>query len=363
MRKALSSLVTAPKRVALADSATAIAVALVTASLALLVEDLLPKPGERYEPSWPRVSFFAVVLVLVVVGRYVRRKAREAAGTLVSIQVLDEGMADRTRGENSRTAAQKRTMSIRTVHRWPDLAASTVDGVIDVAALCAEVGRTAELLINTAQDNERIAVAPNLLWPMALGVGGYLPLAEFDTCFVELSTQDRRESEEFVPGRSTLEGLSDIDLAPSELAEPTGNRIGVAVTLTQDVHAGTSEARLRDFGVRTVHHIVRPAGVGTAEMVNGRPQIHFSGAELHVLASVVAAGLAKIKQSCGERELVVTAQMPKTVALAAGWYLAQLGLNFYRGTYLLHYTPQDDVSSPMRVKESHDPRPLNSESS
>ncbi|MCA1278262.1 hypothetical protein [Saccharopolyspora sp. 7B] len=356
MRKLFSSLVKASTRVALADYFTAATSGALTAAFALLIEDLFPKPGDQLDLSPVRFVVFGILVLVVLAAMLLRRRFRTTAGTLLSVQVLDEGMGDLTTNEESRELAQDRAMSIRTVHRWADLPGSTRGGVIDVVDTCAEAGAAADLLVNTVPEDGRIVVAPNLLWPIALSVGGALPLAERDVWLVELSTHDKHPNEEFELDKSDLHAAVPVDLDPIELKEPSGDRVGVSINLTQAQVTSQPDELLRSFEVRTVHHVHRPGGVGEVVEVDGRLQVHFSGAELARVARSVAVQLVRIKESCGERELVVTARMPKTVAVAVGWYLAQFKCRFYRGTHLLHYSGPGKPTLPMRVRRAQSSR-------
>lgn len=349
MRNLFSSLLTGPRKVALADSAVGVAVGALTASGALLIEDLLPKPGERLQLSAARVAVFAAVVVLTLLGMLFRRAARKTAGTLLSVQALDEGMGDWTIGRESRDLARRHTMSVRTAHRWADLPERTRDGVIEAVDLGAEIGQSVEFLINTAKDDERIVLAPNMLWPIALSVGGQLPLAEFNTWCAELSTEDNRRNEEFRLD-ADLRSLPPLSVEPVEIDEPAGDRVGVSLNFTQFDPEPRADVLL-PFGVREVYHLRRPSGMGRRIEGKGPAQCHFSGKELRKLSRDVAVQLMRIKETAGERELVVTARVPKTMALAIGWYLAQFKCRFYRGTHLLLYTPGEPMR-PMRVRGS-----------
>lgn len=350
MRNRFSALLTGPRKLALADSTVGVAVGALTASGALLIEDLLPKPGEQLQLSETRWWAFVGVVSLTLLGLLLRWVVRRGAGTLLSLQALDEGMGDMTIGRESRELARSRAMSVHAVHRWADLPGSTRDDVIDVASLVAEVGRSAELCFNTARNDERITVAPNMLWPIALSVGSRLPLAEFNTWLAEISTEDNRRNEVFRLDTKNLRSPAPLSIEPVELEEPTGERVGVSLNFTQYEPEKRLDALL-PFGIREVYHLRRPSGMGKRIEGKGPSQCHFSGKELKKLSQDVAVQLARIKESAGERELVVTARLPKTMAVAIGWYLAQFKCRFYRGTHLLLYTPNEPMR-PMRVRDT-----------
>jgi len=54
----------------------------------------------------------------------------------------------------------------------------------------------------------------------------------------------------------------------------------------------------------------------------------------------------------GNRELVIAAAMPKTLALALGWGLAQGTSRFFNNTHLLHHSEASGRYTPVRVHPS-----------
>lgn len=338
--------------------------ALTTASLALVVEDLFakPDPGALFVGSRWGVLVFAVGVVVLAV-RW-RAMAQRSTGTLFYVQMLDEGMADQ-RLEALKVAAKKH-LSRRSITRWLDLDGSTSQGVIDVHASCQEVGTALEELLNNDRDDTANTIAPNALWPMALALGMHLP-ADRPLQVTELPPP-RREGEDRIapagrplqdtePSRESSDNDQEFSLqrdpSPSELFvtreeldDPTGERIGVWLAFT-GMRKDFDVQWFRRFGVATAYTVTWD-GVDPAVGVDR----HYKDHELRRIAAGVAATLAELKCKHSNGELVVVAMIPKTVALAAGWHLAQHNGSVFRRTHLMNYDPRQRRYVPMRVRPS-----------
>ncbi|MGP4021002.1 hypothetical protein [Saccharopolyspora sp. 5N708] len=348
------------KRVRVVSLVAVIFGAVSTAMLSLFLEDLLPKTDLNARVVLMRVAVLVVALIVVGFAVWLRYGVRQTSGTLFSVQVLDEGMRDRTQeqGGNSRAIAAKRHMSIRVVHRWIDFDTNTVDGVIDLQEQCHEVGAQLQNLVSTTHDDGRHSVAPVMLWPIAMAVGGYLPARTHDFRLVELPTRTGKSAEEF-----NLEYVAEADIptltARTETVEGAlGKRIGVHIGLTktaQLVHHRRFE-RFRELGVRTLYTISE-----SEDVLTGEDEPHLKGADLERCARLVAGQLAGIKKQHPDTELVVIAQMPKTVAFAVGWQLVQYRCAFYRHTYLMHFDQPTDAFIPMRVRPAQPSTAIRSE--
>ncbi|MGW1677947.1 hypothetical protein [Saccharopolyspora sp. NPDC002376] len=322
-----------------------------TALLSLFLEDLLPKDDPQARFDFWRVLFlcFSLFLVWFLVRR--RYKVRQASATLFSVQVLDEAMRDRTQeqGQNSRAVAAEQHMSIRVLHRWLDLETSTSNDVIDVEEACREAGAQLQLLVNTTPDDGKHSVAPNMPWPIAMAIGGYLPARTHDFQMVELATQKGKPERKFDLQYLSEVGLAKLDIQEESIEDPLGERIGVHIGLAGHAH---------EFHKHRIRHF-RAAGVsscyttGPEEVLNGEDRSSdYTGEELNELSKMVTAQLFRIKEKHPDDELVVFANMPKTVSLAVGWQLMHYRGSFYRKTYLMHYGTENETYIPMRVRSS-----------
>lgn len=78
----------------------------------------------------------------------------------------------------------------------------------------------------------------------------------------------------------------------------------------------------------------------------------FTGKDLAALARRLPTLIASVKQRCGDRELVIVAAVPSSLALAVGWALVQNGQPFFSGTHLLQHDARTASYRPVRVHPS-----------
>jgi hypothetical protein len=320
--------------------------AVVTASLSLVLEDVLPKtdPGDVLVAS--RWVLFASSALLVGLAVWLRYEVRSYSGTLFSVQVLDEGVADRPYegGMESRLAATRRYLYIRSVHRWMDYDTSIRHGVIDVHELCHEIGVTLESLMNADSDEGVQTVAPNMPWPMAMAVGTYLPVRNVDIRLLELPKKDGEGEHEF-----SLRYVQELSTGPTARKSHSppgvqGDRVGALITLTE------GEVDLdcfQDLNVGTVYSVPLSADFHEQPSRYLEPELESCGRRM-------AEELTLIKKEHPDRELVVAAEVPAAIAMSAGWHLTQYPSPFYRGAYLLYRDGNRSV--PMRVRPSQPAR-------
>lgn len=320
--------------------------AIVTGAVSLILEDILPKtnPEELFVIS--RWVFLGASLLLVTLAVWLRYEVRSYSGTLFSVQVLDEGVADRLNegGMDFRLAANRRYMQLRSIRRWVDYEQEIHQGVIDLQELCHEIGVTLEVLINTAADEDRQTIAPNMPWPMAMAVGAYLPARQFNMHVLELPRQENGREHEF-----PLRYSEEVDTVPStkqvhQLSGVHGNRVGVLFTLDRNVDPADLDG-FRPFGTATVYTVEI-----SSSSVNGEDSAHYVEPALESCGRMIAEELTAIKERHADEELVVSALISPAVALSVGWHLTQHARRLYRGTHLLYF--DGDRFVPMRVRPS-----------
>lgn len=323
-----------------ADFVLVVASALTTASLALVVEDLLPKSDPDALFDWKRGVGFGVAVGLVLLSVFWRAQARRATATLFYVQMLDEGMADRRL--KALHEATKKRLSRRSITRWLDLESCTSRGVVDVVDPCQEAGCALEELVNNDRDDTANTVAPNALWPMAVALGMHLP-ADGTLKVTELPIGNGHDQEFRLKGDAAS---AELFVVGEDLDEPTGNRVGVWLAFTP-ARKHFSVDGFRQFGVRTAYTVtwdgVDPA-VGTAR--------HYRDEELPRLAAGITAKLLDLKAQHPNTEIVVVAMIPKAVAIAVGWHLAQAEKGFFRNAHLMHFDDNRQGYVPMRVRPS-----------
>ncbi|WP_282772359.1 hypothetical protein [Saccharomonospora viridis] len=323
-----------------------VSAAVLTAVLALVVEDLIPKPDEGEPEIVPlRAGILLGTLVLLLGALMWRTAVHDKRGTLFYVQILNEGMANLHK--EPLDAARAEHLSLRTVTRWVDVTSRRRNGVIDAVEPCHEVGRALEDNVNTDRDDTGYTVAPNLLWPTALAVGAHLPHS--DTLrLLELGHKSNHiEFPLDSPGMGKLKSESH------PVPEPKGDRVGVWLALTAKAKEYDVDM-FAQFGVSTVH-VVTYGG-----KLPGRDgyQPQFDRDDLASFGADAAEILRRIKAEAGSKELVVIAMVPKTTALAIGWQLSQEAEDpFFPRTHLMFWDEGTQSYVPMRVWESQPTTP------
>lgn len=329
----------------LADLGVAVLVPASAAIFALVLEDAFPVGANPQTFSGARWSFLLLVVGLLVVSVRYRRWVYYGTGTLFSLSFLDETMNDYH--EQAQADAERRHMTVQLLSSRVDVLGREQDRVVDVVQPRQELSRALENVVNQDREDTGYAVAPNLLWPAALAVGASLTrtakmrFLDYDHETTVFRLRDK--ASERIAVRTKTDHL---------VTAPTGSRRGVLLSFTPAAVKFDLDRRCREFGVSDV------AVLGPAAHVKDR---RLTGPELSRLADDLAGHLADIKRTAGDRELVVVAFLPKTVALLVGWYLSRQQVRFFAGTHLMHYLP-DDRFVAMRVHPSQpitfpEPRP------
>lgn len=323
-----------------ANFAVAFALASTAALLGLVVEDLLPVSGDRH-CSAARYALLGVTLLALLLALLWRRSAHGRTGTLFYVRLIDEAWQDWH--VIPVQVASRRRMSLRSVTRWVDLPSRTRHGVIDLVDVCSEIASALEAVVNGDRDDTGYTIAPNMLWPAALAVGAELPIVD---CLELLELSGRPDG--------SGGGITEISYplpqpSASDAATPApvphrsgGTRVGLLLTFTaRGLDPGTVFAGI---GVGEYYRLCPEwFGVDLARGIGAR----FTGEQLATLAESLPPVVANIKQAAGDRDLVVAAAMPKTLAMALGWGLAQGACRFFAGIHLLHYDGRRYI--PVRV--------------
>lgn len=322
-----------------------VASALTTASLGSVLQDALPKPGHHREFVWYRWLFLCVALGLLVFAVWWRSWAKRATGTLFYVQLLDESMEDKRIKAVDKAAEQH--LSRRTISRWLHLDGCLVNGVLDVQESCHGAGKALEDLINLDEDDTATSLAPNALWPMALALGmdvpAGAPAGSNEVKVVEIADDhEGARDEEFSLKRD--EDPMDLTVRIEEVAS-SGTRDGLWLAFTEARRNFRLE-QFRQFGVRTARR------VSCDDFDPGAPEKppRYTGEDMRRMAPALAQKIAALGKS--GRELVVVAMIPKSVALAIGWHLAQIEGASLTRTHLMHFDGRKRQYFPMRVRAS-----------
>lgn len=142
-------------------------VVLAVACVGLVVEDLIPKPGEGIDINfWRPVAALVLMVALSLLVRY-RSRLAQIQGTLYYVRLLEGWMGD-WHLEREREHAEH-FFDERVVAR--QVSARPVGGVIDIANDVSEMTAALEQTINDDSVETGFTVAPNMLWPPALAAG------------------------------------------------------------------------------------------------------------------------------------------------------------------------------------------------
>lgn len=327
------------KRLATANFVVVALATAIAGTASLLIEDALPKPGDHAVLVPTRLLLLIVLLALLWAALWLRTHTYRSGGTLYYTHALAEGMSDLRRDALAQAVAHH--MALRTLSRWIDLPDNTnPHGVIDIHTVCAEIGASLEDLINNDNPDTGYTIAPNLLWPIALAVGTYLPPV-LDTRLLEL------QSATAASATIRLGDTTPITLTHTTThLDPTATRTAIVLAFTPNAKH-YDDTVLTGFGINTTHILAGPDGIPT----DTTPPL--TASQLAALPRALADHLEPLITSTDER--LVIAYLPKTVALALGWELSRKRIRFFAGTHLMNYDRGAFV--PMRVHPSQPATP------
>lgn len=337
-----------------ANTAVAGAIALVTAILALVVEDALPI-GTARRFSGLRWIVLVLALIALVTALLWRASVKRHSGTLFYVRLLDDTMTDWQM--NAVDLAARQHLALRPVTRWVDLDANTTGGFIDVVDACAVTVAELRAAVLANPEGAGCTIAPNMLWPMALAVGAETPPAT-DLNLLELpgphAERTKRPLAFRPPARPappghirTALGIGDLTLLPGKVGGE--GRLGILLAFAPNAQHMTPEQVFSPFGVGEYSRI-RPAWVG-ADLANLLPD-SITSQQLADLTQALSDHITHIKASAPNRELVIAAALPKSLAFGLGFCLAQAATRFFSNTHLLHYDSRTQTYLPMRVHPS-----------
>ncbi|MBT8225760.1 MAG: hypothetical protein HKP61_22380 [Dactylosporangium sp.] len=339
--------------VPLANFLAAGSIALVTAILALVVEDAVPLHGSPEASPWRLAALGGSLLLLWLVLSH-RTSTYQRTGTLFYVRTLASSMEDWH--ADAVSARHRYQMSLRSVTPWIDLSQRSATDVVDLVGTCASTSATLNLLINTDRDDTGYTLAPNMLWPVALAIGANLPtvpdlqLLELDGPGVHASNGSNEVIWK-LPAQPPPPGLVERELITSgpisvDGPRPGATRVGVMLAFSRKATEMDLPGVFRGFGVRE-YHVIRPHKVGPDLRELAAKQ--FGAQQLMVLTQVLPREFARLTTEVGNRELVVAAALPKTLALALGWGLAQVGCAFFTDTHFVLFNGCGKPFLPVRV--------------
>jgi hypothetical protein len=264
--------------------------------------------------GWPGVGVYVhVVGWLVGVGGawiallWIRSRLSATAGTLYYVRMLDPSMTDWH--EAAERHAQREYLQLFEVSR--DTLMEERDGVIDVRSQRRRAFEYLEELFNADDQRTGFTVAPNMLWPVAFGLGyraALRPGAKLLDFGVDSTSKFTWE-----PDAGAGPGLP-----VTTRTEAAGAVEGAAVLVTLTTQA---QASWPQWLVGQKVRVGRFADDGTVQGLT-------VGSEAQDVDPKQAAEtwVGAIREALHDRDgpVLLAAQAPKTVAFAAGYLLGQM---------------------------------------
>ncbi|MFE9187841.1 hypothetical protein ACFYMB_31435 [Micromonospora haikouensis] len=323
--------------------------ALTTAALALIVEDLVPlKPPRQVSPE--RATLLAAALALLFAAVLWRSLIHRRTGTLFYVRLLADDMPDLH--DAAIQIAARRRMSIKSVTRWADLPTHTHQGVIDLSATCADIAAALEMVVNTDRDDTAYTIAPNILWPAALAIGAELPIVD-NLQLLELPDPRTPKPITFTLTKAVTPATLVTEELPLDATTPDAP-VGLILAFAP---AAAKMSPQRVFGEYPVSQCrrIRPAAIDDVAGLGGRT---FTGPEVAAFVRPLADAVMAVQNEAGTHGVVIAAAMPKVLAMAIGWHLAQANTRFFDRTHLLHYDQGTNTYIPIRTHPAQAARRL-----
>lgn len=338
-----------PLLITMANFAIAAFTALTTAALGLIVEDLLPLKPPR-QVSLERATLLAAAFALLFAAVLWRSLIHRRTGTLFYVRLLADDMPDLH--DTAIQIAARRRMSLKSVTRWADLPTHTHEGVIDLSATCADIAAGLETVINTDRDDTAYTIAPNILWPAALAIGAELPIVD-NLQLLELPDPRTPQPITFTLTKAVTPAALITEELPLNATTPDAP-VGLILAFAPAAAKMSPLAVFAEYSVSQCRRI-RPAAVSHTTELN---HITFTGPDVAAFARPLAEAIITVQDEAGTRGVVIAAAMPKVLAMAIGWHLAQAKTRFFDRTHLLYYDQQTAAYTPIRAHPAQATRPL-----
>ncbi|MGV9976525.1 hypothetical protein ACWDUH_02465 [Micromonospora wenchangensis] len=338
-----------PLLTTLANFAIATFTALTTAALALIIEDLLPLKPPR-QISLERATLLAAALALLFAAVLWRSLIHRRTGTLFYVRLLADDMPDLH--DTAIQIAARRRMSLKSVTRWADLPTHTHEGVIDLSATCTDIAAALETVINTDRDDTAYTIAPNILWPAALAIGAELPIVD-NLQLLELPDPRTPQPIIFTLTKAVTPAALITEELPLDPTTPDAP-IGLILAFAPAAAKMTPQVTFAEYPISRCRRI-RPAAT---EDVTHLSRTTFTGPDIAAFVKPLTEAIIAEQNQAGTREVIIAAAMPKVLAMAIGWDLAQATTRFFTNTHLLHYDQRTNTYIPIRAHPAQATRPL-----
>lgn len=236
-----------------------------------------------------------------------RSRLSATAGTLYYVRMLDPSMTDWH--EAAEQHAQKEYLQLFEVSR--DTLMEERGGVIDVRNQRRRAFEYLEELFNADDQSTGFSLAPNMLWPVALGLG-YRAALRTGSTLIDFGDADDT-SFEWAPDQQGEGGL-----AVERRIEASGSGPGTAVLATLTPYVRASWPQWRTSSQVRVGWFAADGTVRGVTVGNGQEQVR----PAYAAQQWVSAMRQALHDTDGP--VLLVAQVPKTVAFAAGYYLGRM---------------------------------------
>ncbi len=323
-----------------AESLIAVNVAIELGAAAVLIEQFMIRTttaSEDYD-DMPLLLFAAAVVVIAGVLMWPlfrwRSAQKRTRGTVYYVRALAPWMSDWHGGQAAQRVADGDHFDFRTIQRVIPLVAE--DETYDLVNAVDEITRDLEMTMNDDPFDTTYHLIPNLLWPLAAGLGARLnmwPSMVLEEVDVERPDSAHPESR----GRTAWTPRSDRTLNHAHLspfieskpADPDGAPMTVlmGLDLSEKPHA-------LSLGSLRPAHFVDVQGATwdpIAKAATPTRQPHVSTAKNTPLSQRMDPRYLSHEVACALRETIhahhghrvyVAAMMSKTIAVALGWLAA-----------------------------------------
>lgn len=305
-----------------ARTITTISGVLATGFAALVIEDVFPNddnlpPVDLSHSTIPRVLLLLVTL-LIFGWVFWSGSWRQRQGTMIYAFFLSRGHVDR-HSEPVVTSRQERPV-FRSLFRRSPMPAGLSS---DVAEPVEEFSDRLAEMIHADDPQTRITIAPNMLLPVGLAAGWRLAPPS-DTTFKEIDTgvefdiKSLRKAWSLSQGRTTS-SVGDFPAAGDP--RPVTGPIWLDIYLSHKPY--TRQTFIGDgFPAPQDRRIIGvPAGSDQTRFATAKCGFDPGDLDPNELAVIIARAIQQ--EVAKKRVVILTGRMPKSVAVAVGWLLAE----------------------------------------
>lgn len=284
----------------------------------LVIEDLVPVTGHEVVADGSRWGLAAVSGALLSGLVLLRSRVSTSYGTLYYVRCLFGWMSD-THLEDLRSE-ESAHLDVKVVSRW--LTTRPRHGVLDFSDDVMALRASLETAANEDDVRTGFHVVPNLLWPAALALG-------YEFYAWPTATLREYDAQSFTWRLHPLPGNTS-ELAAPELRveQPTRGGPVERVLVSVDLSPGAGTTNPGQVTRQAWYRVAVFDGPGVAAPSRSVLMSRPNGPDettVHVdpwtAATTIVAALRRALHEHPEASVLFSCRIPKTVALAVGWWL------------------------------------------